>query len=116
MVGSEQALAMEQEVKKAIEWVPPPSRESGFYSWYFIVPKKDGGLRPTLDLCLLIHFVGKFKFKMLTLKQITPLYKLAHQILLWVQGKLLSLRAVYIPGYLNQAADILSRQGHRPRE
>ncbi len=40
-----------------------------------------------------------------------PLYRLAHQILLWSQGKLLSLRAVYIPGYLNQGADILTRQG-----
>ncbi len=43
-----------------------------------------------------------------------PLYRLARQILLWAQGKLLSLRAVYIPGYLNQGADILSRQGLRP--
>lgn len=39
-----------------------------------------------------------------------PLYKLAHQILLWAQGKLLSLRKVYVPGHLNQGADILSRQ------
>ncbi|KAL1257970.1 hypothetical protein QQF64_011214 [Cirrhinus molitorella] len=38
------------------------------------------------------------------------------QILLWAQGKLLSLRAVYIPGHLNQGADILSRQGLRPGE
>ncbi|KAI2664440.1 ORF V: Enzymatic polyprotein [Labeo rohita] len=40
-----------------------------------------------------------------------PLYKLAHQILVWSRGKLLSLRAVYLPGYLNVGADILSRQG-----
>ncbi|KAI2664621.1 Transposon Ty3-G Gag-Pol polyprotein [Labeo rohita] len=45
-----------------------------------------------------------------------PLYKLAHQILVWSRGKLLSLRAVYLPGYLNVAADILSRQGPRPGE
>ncbi|KAI2645232.1 ORF V: Enzymatic polyprotein [Labeo rohita] len=45
-----------------------------------------------------------------------PLYKLAHQILVWSQGKLLSLRAVYLPGYLNMGADILSRQGPRPGE
>ncbi|KAL0158986.1 hypothetical protein M9458_047062, partial [Cirrhinus mrigala] len=45
-----------------------------------------------------------------------PLYKLAHQILVWSQGKLLSLRAVYVPGYLNLGADILSRQGPRPGE
>ncbi|KAI2665252.1 Transposon Ty3-G Gag-Pol polyprotein [Labeo rohita] len=45
-----------------------------------------------------------------------PLYKLAHQILVWSQDKLLSLRAVYVPGYLNLGADILSRQGPRPGE
>ncbi len=33
-----------------IEVVPPSERESGFYSRYFVVPKKDGGLRPILDL------------------------------------------------------------------
>ncbi|KAI2644160.1 hypothetical protein H4Q32_028378 [Labeo rohita] len=45
-----------------------------------------------------------------------PLYKLAHQILVWSQNKLLSLRAVQIPGHLNVGADILSRQGPRPGE
>jgi hypothetical protein len=40
-----------------------------------------------------------------------PLCRLAHQILVWAQGKLLSLRAVYIPGRLNVGADTLSRQG-----
>ncbi len=45
-----------------------------------------------------------------------PLYKLAHQILVWSQDKLLSLRAVHIPGHLNMGADILSRQGPRPGE
>ncbi|KAI2646583.1 hypothetical protein H4Q32_028957 [Labeo rohita] len=37
-----------------------------------------------------------------------PLYKLAHQILVWSQDKLLSLRAVHVPGHLNMGADILS--------
>ncbi|XP_053089198.1 uncharacterized protein LOC117597041 [Pangasianodon hypophthalmus] len=45
-----------------------------------------------------------------------PLYRLAHQILEWSQGKLLSLRAVYIPGHLNMGADALSRQGPKPGE
>ncbi len=44
------------------------------------------------------------------------LYRLAHQILVWAQGKLLSLRAVYIPGHLNVGADTLSRQGLLPGE
>ncbi len=37
-----------------------------------------------------------------------PLCKLACQILLWFQGKLLSLRVAYIPGAHNIGADILS--------
>ncbi len=36
--------------KDAIEPVPPVERRQGFYSPYFIVPKKCGGLRPILDL------------------------------------------------------------------
>ncbi|KAI2663175.1 Transposon Ty3-G Gag-Pol polyprotein [Labeo rohita] len=75
LVGPEQGLVMEQEVatllrKEAIEVVPPHERESGFYSRYFIVPKKDGGLRPILDLRLLNRSVKRLKFKMLTIKQV----------------------------------------------
>ncbi len=43
-----------------------------------------------------------------------PLCKLECRILLWSQGKLLSLRAAYIPGAQNIGADIRSRQGLRP--
>ncbi|KAI2646866.1 Transposon Ty3-G Gag-Pol polyprotein [Labeo rohita] len=75
LVGPEQGLVMEQEVatllrKEAIEVVPPLEREFGFYSRYFIVPKKDGGLRPILDLRLLNRSVKRLKFKMLTIKQV----------------------------------------------
>ncbi len=43
------------------------SSESGFYSRYFIVLKKDGGgLRPIIDLCLLNRAIKRFRFKMLT--------------------------------------------------
>ncbi len=38
--------------KGAIEKVPPAQSESGFYSRYFLVPKKDGGLWPIFDLRL----------------------------------------------------------------
>ncbi|KAL0199702.1 hypothetical protein M9458_002889, partial [Cirrhinus mrigala] len=66
LVGPEQGLVMEQEVatllrKEAIEVVPPHDRESRFYSRYFIVPKKDGGLRPILDLRLLNRSVMRLK-------------------------------------------------------
>ncbi|KAI2657343.1 Transposon Ty3-G Gag-Pol polyprotein [Labeo rohita] len=68
LVDPEQGLVMEQEVatllrKEAIEVVPPHVRESGFYIRYFIVPKKDGGLRPILDLRLLNCSVKRLKFK-----------------------------------------------------
>ncbi|KAL0147873.1 hypothetical protein M9458_056832, partial [Cirrhinus mrigala] len=73
--GPEQGLVIEQEVatllrKETIEVVPPHDRESGFYSQYFIVPKKDGGLRPILDLHLLNRSVMRLKFKMLTISQV----------------------------------------------
>ncbi len=54
----------------AIERVPPPDRESGFYGRYFIVPKKDGGLRPILDLRHLNRSLRRFRFKMLTIPTI----------------------------------------------
>ncbi len=68
---------MEQEVKAllekgAIEYVTHSNREPGFYSQYFIVPKKDEGLRPILDLQVLNDSVMQLKFKMLTLRQIVP--------------------------------------------
>ncbi len=54
-VHGENARVLRSEVmtlleKGAIEMVPPALSESGFYSRYFLVPKKDGGLRPILDL------------------------------------------------------------------
>ncbi len=66
---------MEQEIKAllekgAIEYAPHSNRGTGFYSRYFIVPKKDGGLRPMLDLRILNESVMQLKFKMLTLRQI----------------------------------------------
>ncbi|KAI2657288.1 Transposon Ty3-G Gag-Pol polyprotein [Labeo rohita] len=75
VVSPEQGLVMEQEVetllrKEAIEVVPLQDGESGFYSRYFIVPKKDGGLRPILDLRLLNRSVMRLKFKMLTINQV----------------------------------------------
>ncbi|KAL0185776.1 hypothetical protein M9458_017446, partial [Cirrhinus mrigala] len=76
LVGPEQALVMKQEVetllrKEAIEVVPPHDRESEFYRRYFIVPKKkDGGLRPILDLRRFNRSVMWLKFKMLTVKQV----------------------------------------------
>ncbi|KAL0159067.1 hypothetical protein M9458_047143, partial [Cirrhinus mrigala] len=56
--------------KGDVETVPPAQSESGFYSHYFLVPKKDGGLRPILDLRRLNCALMRRPFGMLTLKQI----------------------------------------------
>ncbi len=75
-VAPQQVLVMKHEKKSfkgekgAIEYVPHSNRETGFYSRYFIVPKKVGGLRPMLDLWVLNESVMQLKFKMLTLRQI----------------------------------------------
>ncbi len=50
--------------KDAIEPVPPAEMRQGFYSPYFIVPKKGGG--PILDLRLLNRALHRLPFKMLT--------------------------------------------------
>ncbi|KAI2666023.1 Transposon Ty3-I Gag-Pol polyprotein [Labeo rohita] len=47
--------------KGAIEHVPLPDRDSGYYSRYFLVPKKDGGLRPILDLRGLNRYLRTYK-------------------------------------------------------
>ncbi len=70
-VCSEDAQVVRAEVmnlleKGAIEIVHPAQTESGFYSRYFLVPKKDGGLRPILDLRLLNYALMKRSFRMIT--------------------------------------------------
>ncbi len=56
--------------KDAIEPVPPAEMKSGFYSPYFIVPKKGGGLRPILDLRVLNRALHKLPFRMLMQRRI----------------------------------------------
>ncbi len=56
--------------KGAIEEVPQSDVERGFFSRYFLIPKRDGGLRPILDLRRLNFSLYKGKFKMLTRKTI----------------------------------------------
>ncbi|KAL0153391.1 hypothetical protein M9458_051310 [Cirrhinus mrigala] len=54
--------------KDVIETVPSAEMKKGFYSPYFTVPKKGGGLRSILDLRVLNRALLKLPFKMLTLK------------------------------------------------
>ncbi len=56
--------------KGAIEEIPQSDIEQRFFSRYFLVPKRDGGLRPILDLRRLNFSLYKGKFKMLTMKTI----------------------------------------------
>ncbi len=58
-------------LKGAMEEVPQLDLKLGFFSRYFLVPKKDGGLQPILDLRRLELPFVKGELKMLTLKTIT---------------------------------------------
>ncbi len=74
-VQSEKAHVLCSEVmillgKGAIERVPPAQSESGFYSRYFLVPKKDGGLQPILVLRRLNYALMKRPFRLIKLKPI----------------------------------------------
>nr|XP_055040043.1 uncharacterized protein LOC129427314 [Misgurnus anguillicaudatus] len=67
------AQVLEEEInsllsKRAIRVVPPEHSHQGFYSRYFLIPKRGGGLRPILDLRSLNKHLRTYKFKMLTLK------------------------------------------------
>ncbi|XP_053354207.1 uncharacterized protein LOC128526406 [Clarias gariepinus] len=54
---------------RAVYLDEPLSAEGNRY-WYFVVPKRGGGLRPILDLRILNTFLRTYKFKMLTLRQL----------------------------------------------
>ena len=56
--------------KSAIEVVPKDQEGLGFYSTFFIVPKKDGGHRPILNLKPLNVYLKNQHFKMETLRSI----------------------------------------------
>jgi hypothetical protein len=53
-----------------LELVPPGQEGQGFYSTFIIVPKKDGDLRPILNLKPLNVYMEKSNFKMETLRSI----------------------------------------------
>ncbi len=62
------ALVLRQELcnlleKGAIERIPASELESSFYSRYFVVAKRDGGLRSILDLRPINRALGKHPFR-----------------------------------------------------
>ncbi len=70
-VAAQNAPVLREEIavllaKDAIEPVPPAEMRQEFYSPYFIIPKKGGGLRPILDLRVLNRALHRLPFKMLT--------------------------------------------------
>ncbi len=73
--SASKASVLQQELssllqKGAIEEIPQSYIERGFFSRYFRVPKRDGSLRPILDLRCLNFSLYKGRFKMLTTKTI----------------------------------------------
>ncbi|XP_056116181.1 uncharacterized protein LOC130092365 [Rhinichthys klamathensis goyatoka] len=65
--------------KRAIRVVPPEKSHSGFYSRYFLVPKKGTrALRPILDLRALNKYLRKYKFRMLTHSTLLKLVRLGN--------------------------------------
>lgn len=58
--------------KRAIEPVPLDCLGQEFYSRYFLVPKREGGLRPIMDLRGLNLYLKDKKFCMITLQSIFP--------------------------------------------
>jgi hypothetical protein len=59
--------------KQAIELVQNPHQPTGFHSNLFVIPKKDGGLRPVLNLKPLNRYLPIQHFKMETMTTITNL-------------------------------------------
>ena len=56
--------------KRAIEHVPPAETGQGFYSTFFVVPKKPEGLRPILNLRPFNHSVVRKGFKLDSVKSV----------------------------------------------
>lgn len=74
-VSAAKQSILEQEVaellkKNAIEIVPKQNQELGFYSTFFLVPKKSGQMRPVINLKPLNRYIKKEHFKMDTLTKV----------------------------------------------
>jgi hypothetical protein len=55
--------------KAAIEQVPTSSLGPGFYSRFFLVPKKKGGMRPVIDLSILNTTKRRYFLKATEIRQ-----------------------------------------------
>ncbi|XP_064412326.1 uncharacterized protein LOC135355709 [Latimeria chalumnae] len=69
----DQVVALELELaSRAVEPVPEDQEGTGFYSRYFLIPKKSGGFRPILDLRRLNQSLRVEKFRMVSLGNLIP--------------------------------------------
>ncbi len=69
----ESARVQEEEIsslliKGVIRVIPMEKMQQGFYSCYFVIPKRGGSLRPILDLRALNKPLRKYMFKMLSIR------------------------------------------------
>ena len=62
-------------IRKRCNRTSTKSRESGFYSTFFLVPKKNGKMRPIINLKPLNRYLKKTHFKMDTLSKVLNLVK-----------------------------------------
>ncbi|VDI06397.1 Hypothetical predicted protein [Mytilus galloprovincialis] len=62
--------------KDAIEPVRQQDAATGFYSTFFLVPKKNGTMRPVINLRPLNRYLKKIHFKMDTLTKVLNLVKI----------------------------------------
>lgn len=72
LIGKEIEALLE---KNAIEIVPEHQIQSGFYSTLFLVPKKNGEMRPVINLRPLNSYLEKKHFKMDTITKVINLVK-----------------------------------------
>ncbi|KAK5930260.1 hypothetical protein CgunFtcFv8_026514 [Champsocephalus gunnari] len=75
LTSREQCLALQAELrelllKEAIFRVPREEENQGYYSRYFLILKKTGGMRPILDLSAFNKAIMKRPFHMLTVKKV----------------------------------------------
>ncbi len=81
--------------KGAIEKVPQSEQESGFYSRYFVMPKRDSGLHPILDLRPINRALGKRPFR-ISIRLLAPSRMLSFLQYRLDSGSLPSTLKVYV--------------------
>ena len=72
---------LEQEVQNLLEKgaiCEVPFCEDGFYSRLFVIPKRDGSMRPVIDLSPLNHFIDTPHFQMENLATVKSLLRQGH--------------------------------------